>query len=150
MYKNILIATDGSDFARAAVEHGLELAKATGASATIVTITEFWSALDMAHKVKAGSTQPIDEYEHAAADAATKVLAAAEEIAVGHDVTCETIHIKDKHPAEGIIETAESRGSDLIVMSSHGRRGIQKILLGSVAAEVLTHSKLPVLVVRPQ
>jgi nucleotide-binding universal stress UspA family protein len=150
MYKKILIATDGSDFARAAIEQGLELAKAVGASVTIVTITELWSALEMAHKVKVGATHPIEDYEQTAAAAARKVLAAAEELAISHGLICESVHIKDRHPAEGIIETAESKGSDLIVMASHGRRGIQKILLGSVASEVLTHCKLPVLVVKPK
>lgn len=148
MYKNILIATDGSEFANTAVNHGLELAKSTGASATIVTVTELWSALEMAQKTKVGSVHPIDDYEATAAEAARHVLESAEKIAMDHGVICETLHVKDKHPAEGIIETAKSKGSDLIVIASHGRRGIQKILLGSVANEVLTHSKLPVLVIK--
>ncbi len=63
-------------------------------------------------------------------------------------MVCEILHVKDKHPAEGILETAKNKGSDLIVMASHGRRGIQKILLGSVAIEVLTHSTIPVLIVK--
>jgi nucleotide-binding universal stress UspA family protein len=148
MYKNILIATDGSEFANAAVTHGLELAKSVGASATLVTITELWSALEMAQKAKVGSVHPTEDYEATATETAKKILEGAEKIAIDHGVICETIHIKDKHPAEGIIETAQSKGSDLIVMASHGRRGIQKILLGSVANEVLTHSKIPVLIIK--
>ena len=58
MYKIILIATDGSDFAKAAVEQGIELAKLVGASVTIITITELWSALEMAHKAKVGDINP--------------------------------------------------------------------------------------------
>ena len=148
MYKNILIATDGSDFANAALGHGIELAKSIGASATIVTVTELWSALEMAQKAKVGSVHPIEDYEATASDTAKHILEAAEKIAIDHGVICETLHIKDKHPAEGLIETAKSKGSDLIVMASHGRRGIQKILLGSVANEVLTHSTIPVLIIK--
>ena len=150
MYKNILIATDGSDFANAALDHGLELAKLAGASVIVVTITEIWSALEMAQKAKVGAVNPIEDYEASTAEAAKKILARAEDRAKKHGLSCKTVHIKDKHPAEGILETAKSGGTDLIVMASHGRRGIKKILLGSVAAEVLTHSHLPVLVVRPK
>ena len=149
MYKKILIATDGSDFAKAAVEQGIKLAKLVGASITIITITELWSALEMAQKTKGGAINPIEDYEKTASEAARKILAAAEQQAISHGLICETVHIKDMHPAEGIIETAKSKGSDLIVMASHGRRGIQKILLGSIASEVLTRTTLPVLVVKP-
>jgi nucleotide-binding universal stress UspA family protein len=148
MYKNILIATDGSDFAQIALNHGIELAKSVGASATILTVTELWSALEMAQKAKVGSVHPIEDYEVTASETAKHILESAEKIAIDHGVICESLHVKDKHPAEGIIETAKSKGSDLIVMASHGRRGIQKILLGSVANEVLTHSKIPVLIIK--
>ena len=63
-------------------------------------------------------------------------------------VACETRHIRDKAPAEGIMETAQLEDCDLIVMASHGRRGLRKMMLGSQTAEVLTHSKTPVLVLR--
>jgi len=148
MYKKILIATDGSEFAKEAVKHAIGLAKSTGASVTAVTVTEVWSALDMAHKAKVGVRDPINEYEKAAAAFATKVLAAVEATAKKVNVACDSIHIKDKHPAEGIIETAKKKRCDLIVMASHGRRGIQKMLLGSIAAEVIAHSKIPVLVIK--
>src|SRR5258708_5452078 len=61
-------------------------------------------------------------------------------------VACETVQIEQDHPYEGIIETAERRGCDLIVMASHGRSGIAAIVLGSVTTKVLTHTKIPVLV----
>jgi nucleotide-binding universal stress UspA family protein len=148
MYKNILIATDGSDFAKVAIEHGMHLAKAMDSFVTIITVTENWSALEMAQMAKVGAINPIEDYEKTVADAAKKILTSAEEITKGLGLTCETLHVKDKHPADGIIETANSRGADLIVMASHGRRGIEKILLGSIASEVLTKSKLPVLIVK--
>jgi nucleotide-binding universal stress UspA family protein len=63
-------------------------------------------------------------------------------------VTCEVVHIKDQYPAQGILETAKAKGADLIVMASHGRRGISKLLLGSQATEVVSQSSVPVLVYR--
>ena len=145
-----MIATDGSDFANHAVTHGLDLAKSIGCPVTIVAVTELWSALDMAHHGMARDRSPVAEYEESVAKGATEVLAAAEASARKQGVSCQTVHIRDMHPAEGIVRTAVARNCDLIVMASHGRRGLRKILLGSVAAEVLTHSKLPVLVVRPE
>jgi pimeloyl-ACP methyl ester carboxylesterase len=64
------------------------------------------------------------------------------------DVNCELVHIPDQHPAEGIIAIAQQKGCDLIVMASHGRRAVKRLLLGSQVNEVLAHSKVPVLVVR--
>jgi nucleotide-binding universal stress UspA family protein len=148
MYKKILIAIDGSELAEKAITHGVSLAKATGSPVVIATVTELWSALDMAHKSKVGVADPIKEYEIAAAENAKKILASAETQAKNAGISPEYLHIKDKHPAEGIISTATSNGCDIIVMSSHGRRGVQKVLLGSVASEVLTHSKIPVLIVK--
>jgi nucleotide-binding universal stress UspA family protein len=150
MYKNILIATDGSEFANYAVKHGLKLAKTIGCPVTLVAVTELWSALDMAHKTKAGNTNPIAEYEDSVAKAVDKILSSAETLSIKQAVPCKTVHVKDMHPAEGIISTADAKKCDLIVMASHGRRGIQKVLLGSITSEVLTHSHLPVLVVRPK
>ena len=64
------------------------------------------------------------------------------------DIGCATVHAKDQYPSEGILETAKKSGCDLIVMASHGRRGLGRLLLGGVAVKVLTHSKLPVLICR--
>ena len=61
-------------------------------------------------------------------------------------VVCETVQVEQDHPYQGIIDTAEQRGCDLIVMASHGRSGIAAIVLGSVTTKVLTHTKIPVLV----
>ena len=59
---------------------------------------------------------------------------------------CDTIHVSDKHPADGIVETAKARGCDLVVMGSHGRRGLQRVLLGSQAAKVLAYSSMAVMI----
>ena len=75
-----------------------------------------------------------------------KILNGVAEQARAAGVACETVQIEQDHPYEGIIETAERRGCDLIVMASHGRSGIAAIVLGSVTTKVLTHTKIPVLV----
>lgn len=148
MYRNILIATDGSDLAGKAVDHGVMLAKATGASVVFVTVTENWSAIAMGAESTQGMSNPIESYEAIAAKRAQNILAAAKTAAEDAGIECETAHVPDQPPAEGIIETANEKGCDLIVMASHGRRGLNRLVLGSQTTEVLAYSKVPVLVLR--
>jgi nucleotide-binding universal stress UspA family protein len=148
MYKHILIATDGSELAGRAVAHGLALAKEVKAPVTLVTVTELWSALDMAHKAREGQRNPLQQFEEIAAASAKSILDAAGQKAKAAGVACKLVHVPDQHPAEGIIATAEKNGCDLIVMASHGRRAAGRLLLGSQAVEVLSHSKVPALIVR--
>jgi nucleotide-binding universal stress UspA family protein len=79
---------------------------------------------------------------------AEKTLGAVAHAAQAVGVACETAQVEHEHPYRAIIDTAASRGCDLIVMASHGRRGISAIVLGSETVKVLTHSKIPVLVHR--
>lgn len=145
MYKHILIATDGSDLAAKGVMSGLTLAKALGSKVTLVTVTEPWTTVVSGEMAMAF---PIEEYEESAAQLAEKILTAASEEAKKAGVSFETMHVKDQFPAEGIIDTAKKKACDLIVMSSHGRRGIQRLILGSQATNVLTHTTVPVLIIR--
>jgi nucleotide-binding universal stress UspA family protein len=148
MYRHILAATDGSDSANKAVRHAAALAKATKARLTIVNVTQMWSSLDIAHAAEAGVRNPVGDYEAMAAASAERVLAAAKVLATADGTACETLHLKDRAPAEGIIAAARDKGCDLIVMGTHGRRGLGRLLLGSQAVEVLSTSNIPVLVVR--
>ncbi len=148
MYKKILIPTDGSELAGKAVKHGLKLAKQMGASVVIVTVTEIWSPLEMAASVERGKPNPIELYETAADQSANEILAAAKTLSEAEGVKTETLHIRDRAPAVGINETADMYDCDLIVMASHGRRGLGRMLLGSQTAEVLAFAKVPVLVLR--
>jgi nucleotide-binding universal stress UspA family protein len=91
---------------------------------------------------------PFEEYEKAISANAAEILAKADEAAGKAGISCTTIHVKERHPAEGIIETAKARTCDLIVMASHGRRGLSRLLLGSQAYNVITHSTIPVLICR--
>jgi nucleotide-binding universal stress UspA family protein len=145
MYKHILIATDGSELAGKAVAQGLDLAKALGAKATVVTVTEPWTAA-------AYGTIPtpslIDSYDSASAENATRILATVAEVAKTKQIACDALHVADRYPVEGILEATKDKGCDLIVMASHGRRGIARVLLGSETIRVLTLSPVSVLVIR--
>ncbi len=144
MYKHILIATDGSELAGKAVAAGLALAKQLKSKVTAVTATEPWTAMATG---EAGFAFPVEEYEKGAAENAARILAEVTTAAKGQDVAVETVRVND-FAAEGIIETAKARGCDLIVMASHGRRGLARVLLGSQAMRVLTMSTVPVLICR--
>lgn len=142
MFKHILIATDGSELAGKGVVAGLELAKTIGAKVTVVIAIEPWKSMIVG---EAAFSFPLEEYEKAAAETAATVLNAAKQLADKAQVTCETLHVTN-FPAEGIVETAEAKACDLIVLTSHGRRGLARAFLGSQATRVLTLSKVPVLV----
>src|SRR5262245_57293872 len=106
MFKHFLIATDGSELADKAVAQGLALAKALNAKATAVTVTEPWDALSMATIAESQMRNPVAEYEEHMADAASRILLSVAQKSRELDVPCATMHIKDNHPAEGIIEAA--------------------------------------------
>jgi nucleotide-binding universal stress UspA family protein len=144
MYKHVLIATDGSELAGRAVTAGLELAKALQAKVTAVTATEPWSGMISGEPAL---TFPIEDYQKAAAENAARILTGVSETARQAGVACETLHVSD-FPAEGIVETAKAKGCDLIVMASHGRRGLSKLILGSQTSRVLALGTVPVLVCR--
>lgn len=149
MYANILLSTDGSDVARKGVEHGIALAKALNAKATIVTVTEP-HPIDYGGGFDSGwtpSQEDIDSFDAACKQRADKALDQARSMAERSGLSVELLHIPNEHPATAIVETAKSRGCDLIVMASHGRRGLRKLFLGSQTSEVLANGSVPVLVV---
>lgn len=149
MYKNILIATDGSDLGQKGVEHGLGLAKALGAEATIITVTERFPVYSSgAGYDLAWSDVALTEYAESQKTSAAAILSHAKQSADKLGVAAATLHVPDAEVAEAIIAAAKQRGCGLIVMASHGRRGLGRLMLGSKASEVLTHTEIPVLVVR--
>ena len=145
MYKHLLIATDGSELAQRALTQGCALAKTVGSKLTIVTVTEPWR---MNAPAEVAVVYPIEEYERAAAENAEKILADASLAAMEAGVSADTVHVKDEFPAEGIVQTARSRGCDLIVMASHGHRGLMELVLGSQAHRVVTTCHRSVLICR--
>src|SRR5262245_42993955 len=149
MYANILLSTDGSDLARKGVEHGSALAKALNAKVTVITVTEPLP-VDYGGGHAGGwipSPAEFDRFAAACKEHAGKVLEQARGMAEQIGISADLLHVPDAHPATAIIETAKSRGCDLIVMASHGRRGLRKLLLGSQTSEVLVSASVPVLVV---
>jgi nucleotide-binding universal stress UspA family protein len=146
MYNHILISTDGSDLAQKGLDHGLTLAKGLGAKVTIVTVTE---RLPVYYGLDAGvAAMAYGGYGANHKEAAEKVLTAAKAAAARMAVMADTVLIEDALPAEAIIEAAKAHDCSLIAMASHGRRGLGRLMMGSVTAEVLAHSPVPVLVVR--
>jgi nucleotide-binding universal stress UspA family protein len=145
MYANILIPTDGSQLAGKAVQDGISLAKRIGAKITALTVLPSFHTLtadpQMIEDTPAG-------YKARTQERAKKTLGAVAAAAQTAGVSCETVQVEHEHPYQAIIDTAESKGCDLIVMASHGRHGISALVLGSETAKVLTHCKIPVLVHR--
>ena len=149
MYTNILLSTDGSDVARSGVAQGVALAKALNAKVTVITVTEPLP-IDYGSGHASGwmpSQEEVESFDAAGKERAGKVLDEARAMAEQIGISVELLHIPNAHPATAIIETATSRGCDLIVMASHGRRGLRKLLLGSQTSEVLVDGSVPVLVV---
>ena len=152
MYANILLSTDGSDVAREGVKHGIALAKSLNAKVTVITVTEPLP-VDYGGGHAGGwisSQEEADRFDAACKERAGQVLDEARAMAEQIGISADFLHVPNAYPALAIIETAKSRGCDLIVMGSHGRRGLRKVLLGSQTSEVLTDGSVPVLVVRQQ
>lgn len=149
MYKHILVATDGSELAGKGLDHGLRLAKTLDAAVTVLTVTEptmvAGSGAGMAWTTGA---ELMEELIRSNKEHADKVLGAARSAAEGQGVAVETVHVADRYAGDAIVETAAERGHDLIVMASHGRRGLGRLLLGSQAADVLSRAAMPVLIVK--
>jgi nucleotide-binding universal stress UspA family protein len=145
LYRKILIPTDGSDLATTAVKHGVKFAKEIGAKVTGVTVTEPFHLLSVKPSQLEYTPAEYKKHSKTHAEQVLHSIAAAADAA---GVSCETVHVEHEHPYQAIIDTAASKGCDLILMASHGRRGVAAVVLGSETVKVLTHSKIPVLVYR--
>lgn len=145
MFKHLLLPTDGSKLAQAAILQGVRLAKEAGAKITGVSVAPEFHVLTfdtaMLEDTKA-------EFLAESRAQAQKNLAMLTKAAVEEGVPCDSVVAVGDHPYEAIIRTAEQKGCDLIMMASHGRRGVQALLLGSETQKVLTHCRIPVLVYR--
>jgi len=145
MYKRILIPTDGTEASQRAILAGVDFAREVGAEVVGLTATpEF-------HVLSTDSTMLEDTPEQFAAGSdmrARRILADVENAARDAGVPCRTEHVVDDDPYAAVIDAARRLGCDLIVMASHGRRGLKGLLLGSETQKVLVHSAIPVLVHR--
>ena len=145
MFKHLLLPTDGSPASVRAIEQGMRFAKTVAAKVTgLYVIPEF-------HVFTYRTEMLEDTREQYAKDCrahAEQYLDVIQKAARDVGVSCRTEFVTHDQEYEAIINTARARGCDLIVMASHGRRGVQGMLIGSETLKVLTHSKIPVLVYR--
>ncbi|MGH6809239.1 MAG: universal stress protein [Ensifer adhaerens] len=145
MFRNILIPTDGSSLAQLAVDAGIGFAKDVGAKVVVLVVTEPFHILS-ADAEQLSSTR--SEYEALARKHAADTLDAIARRAESERVSCQTEQVSSHEVYRAIIDMAAEKGSDLIIMASHGRSGVGALVLGSVASKVLTHSSIPVLIYR--
>lgn len=149
MYKHILLPTDGSDVAQAGVDHGLALACQHGGKITVVTVTEpLGGQFAFASDLWSPSAEETAAFDETQSKIAERILAPVRQQAEKLGLTVETLHVPWRRTASALVEAARDKGCSLIVMSSHGRTGMNRIMLGSQTAEVLATSGVPVLVVR--
>ncbi len=144
MFKRILVPTDGSDITAKAVNTAIELAKLHGAQLLALSVMEPfpYSAVSEIQPV------PPQEFIDAQQRVATQRVEAVTAAAAAQGLACRGHTVEALHAWEAIIDHAKAEGVDLIVMASHGRRGVAALLLGSETQKVLTHTELPVLVVK--
>jgi len=147
MFKHILISTDGSPLANKAAKAGIALARALGAKVTAYYAIEQLQ-LDYADEGYMMSQKMIEGIEDSARQAGQKRVDAIGKMAKAAGVPFASVVTKALTPYEGIIAAAKKRKCDVIFMASHGRRGLSKLIMGSVTQKVLTHSKIPVVVYR--
>ena len=148
MFKHILLPTDGSKLSNRAVRLGITFAKEVGARITTIhAVPEFRMVVEEG-LVSPAAAELKKRFEAESLEHARKMLARIEKAAQEAGVECESVTVVSDYPYQVIIDTAKKKKCDLILMASHGRRGITGLLLGSETAKVLTHSKIPVLVVR--
>lgn len=145
MYRHILVATDGSELSDKALRQGFELAKGLGAQATVITVSPTFRTFSGDAYM---ATVTPDQFRDDCRAEAQRILTAAREAASKAGVPCEGVHVEDDRPYQAIIDMATKKGCDLIVMASHGRKGVSALLLGSETTKVLTHTQIPVLVCR--
>ena len=144
MFKRILVPTDGSDITAKAIETSIKLAASLSAQLYTISVKEPfpYSAISEMQPT------PPQEFFEAQERIATKRVHAVVEACKAAGVACQAHTVEALHPWEAIIDHAKRNECDLLVMASHGRRGVSALLLGSETQKVLTHSKVPVLVVR--
>lgn len=148
MYSHVLIATDGSIIAQKGVEHGLKLAKSVGGKATIVIVTKPYPLQGTTVTGWVAGDNDIRRYDASQKEFADTVLGSAKQVADKIGIAPELLQVTADSAAEAIVEQAQELGCDLVVMASHGRRGVGRLLLGSQTAKVVQYAKTPVLVVR--
>jgi nucleotide-binding universal stress UspA family protein len=144
MFQRILVPTDGSEITQKAVDTTIALAKSLNARVYTISVKEPFPYSAISEMQPVPPQEFYDAQERIAASRVKAVVDAARTAGVA----CDAYTVEALHPWEAILDQAKQLGCDLIVMASHGRRGVAAMLLGSETNRVLTHSHLPVLVVK--
>ena len=144
MFKRILIPIDGSDTANQAIEKAVALAIAFKAQVQVVCVVDVYPFTGIGTDLAYGQAQYLSMATAEAHEATAKAIAVFN--ASGIDATSSVVEGQAIYRA--ILDAAAASGADLIVMGSHGRKGLQKLVLGSVASQILSNTHLPVLIVR--
>lgn len=144
MYRNILVPTDGSDITAKAVQAAISLARTLGAKINAISVKEPFPYSAISEMQPVPPQEFYDAQERIAASRLKLVVEAAREAGV----ECVASSLEAVHPWEAIVDHAKTEGCDLIIMASHGRRGVSALLLGSETQKVLTHCNVPVLVIK--
>ncbi|WP_313077254.1 universal stress protein [Melaminivora sp.] len=147
MYQCILIATDGSELSEKAVESGLELARLTGASVVALKVVPRYPRSYFEGGAAVDPTE-VKRVEAQWGDAALGLVNGIKQRGKAAGITVKSAVVKSDLIAEAVLAAARKHECDLIVMASHGRKGLKRLLLGSETQHVLTHSHIPVLVLR--
>lgn len=144
MYKRILVSTDGSDISQKAVQSAVALARSTGGELFAISVKEPFPYSAISEMQPVPPQEFFDAQERIAAERVKAVVG----VAGAAGIACQAHTVEALHPWEAIIDHAKTQGCDLIVMASHGRSGLSALLLGSETQKVLTHSTIPVLVIK--
>ncbi|OYU29900.1 MAG: universal stress protein UspA [Comamonadaceae bacterium PBBC2] len=147
MYKNILVATDGSTLSKKAVSSAIALAATCGADLVVLKVVPRYPQAYFEGSIPLSAAE-VNRIEGQWTEAAKAALEAVQKAAKAKGVTSKAVTVKSDVVSDAIIATAKKHKADLIVMASHGRKGIKRLLLGSETQQVLTHSHIPVLVLR--
>ncbi len=145
LFTHVLIPTDGSELSQRATLQGIRFARECNAKITGISVVPQFHLMSFDTSMVEDSR---DQFVAQTLTQAERYLAFMKRAAHEEDVSCDTVIETNDHPYEAIVKTAAARGCDLILMASHGRRGVQALLLGSETQKVLTHTKIPVLVYR--
>jgi nucleotide-binding universal stress UspA family protein len=145
MFKRILLPTDGSKLSATAVQQGVRFAKSINAKVTGLCVMPLQRTFYYETEIP---TEALEQVARRCREAAGKYLSAIEKEAKEAGVGCDVVYERHDYPYEAIIRVAKQKGCDLIMMASHGRRGVGALLLGSETQKVLIHSRIPVLVFR--
>ena len=148
MFKHILMPTDGSDHSERAIERGIELAKLCGAKVTGIHVVPDYRLIIAYEGGLAFDPVAYEKVEEEAQARAASFLAFVQKTAAAAGVSCDTVVATNDHPYDAIVNTANERGCDLIVMTSRYRRGLVSLIMGNEASRVLHRASIPVLMFR--